>query len=128
MRKDHTFKFQADVIAAAAEDEAAYHKERMKFWKNELARSIKIVKKTASIKWHEYQVTGGSRREGFINYGDQAAYSRANEAKSKIESHQQMLSKFETDARVYGTQGTHEYELSTEDVRYFRLGGEPRED
>lgn len=127
MRKEHTFKFPASVIAKAAKDEAAYHKERIKFWKAELTKSIKIVKKTANIKWREYAVTGGMRWEGYINYGDQSAYNRANESNNKIDTHQSMISRFETDARVYGTQGEHEYELSTDDVHYFRLGGEPRE-
>lgn len=127
MRKDHTFKFPASVIAKAAKDEAAYHKERVRFWKAELSRSMKIVKKTANIKWKESIVTGGVHWDGYISYGDQAAYNRANEATNKISSHLQMQSRFETDARVYGTQEDHEYELSTDDVHYFRLGGEPRE-
>ncbi len=34
-REDHTFKFKAIEISAAAEKHAIYHEQRLKFWEKE---------------------------------------------------------------------------------------------
>jgi hypothetical protein len=126
MREKHTFKFRAKVIADAAQEEASYHREREGYWRIEYEESWAKVKQTAHIEFRESQHTNGSHMEAYVDYGDPMAILRANEAKSKIESHRQAAERYETDARVYGTQ-QDTYELSTDDVHYFRLGGEPRE-
>jgi hypothetical protein len=49
------------------------------------------------------------------------------EAFVKIQSHVKAAEQYESDARVYGTQDEFPYHLSSEDVHYFRMGGETRE-
>ena len=125
MRQEHEFHFSAAVIAKAATEEAQYHREREAYWRSEYETSIQRVKETAGVKFIEREVTGGKRIDIVVDYGDPAAYSRMQESFNKIESHMGAAERYESDARVYGTQ-SRSYTLSPEDVHYFHLGGEPR--
>lgn len=129
MSKDqHEFQFPADRIALAAWDEADYHEGRVAYWKAEYETSFARVKETARIVVKEVNITGGKRADVTVDYGDAAAFRRLNESITKIESHRKAADRFRTEATVYGTQGERAYELSTEDVHYFRLGGGEREE
>lgn len=127
MRDKHTFQFQADQIAKAAKIEAEYHRQRNLFWGAELEKAVAVVKKTARIEVKEFAITGGVRFDVAVEYGDPSAYRRMQEASEKAYRHRQACERFETDARIYGTQD-RVYELSTEDVHYYRLGGGERTD
>jgi len=127
-RERHLFQFHAVQIASAARAEAAYHDERRKWWETEQELAIAEVKATTSLEVKEFEITGGKRIDLSINYGDGAAYRRMKESGEKIATHREAAERFETDARVYGTQGDRIYELETADVHYYRLGGGPRVD
>lgn len=127
-RSKHLFGFPADKIAEAAKAEAAYHETRLAYWKAELEKSMEQVKATAKIKIKEQNVTGGTRLELVIDYGDQSACYRMNESQQKIERHRQAAERFRSDAMVYGSQNTRTYDLDAEDVHHFRLSGKPREE
>jgi 3-keto-L-gulonate-6-phosphate decarboxylase len=128
MREKHLFQFNAKAIADAAALEAKYHRDRERYWKQEQADSLKIVQKTAKIVVKEVAVSGGTRPEVTLDYGDASAQIRMNEAFYKAANHRQAAERFETDAKVYGTQGERVYELETADVHYYRLGGGAREE
>ena len=127
-RTEHRFQFSASAIAAAAQAEAEYHKQRMAFWADAYGTAMTTVQATARVDFKEYQVTGGVRIDAVVTYGDPAEWKRAQEAWGKIHEHRQAADRFITDARIYGTQGERIYELDSEDVHYFRLGGEARPD
>ena len=129
MRDKHTFNFYAEEIEKAATAEAKYHRERAEHWKQQQAEATARVKATATIKIEEVGVTNGSRLHVGVEYGDKAAYQLLDLAYQKVQAHIAAAERFETDARVYGSQdATSVYELDTADVHYFRLGGQPRED
>jgi hypothetical protein len=129
MRDKHTFQFSAGQIAEAAKDEAAYHSDRVSYWKGVLERCIDRVKDTAEIQFEEVDVTGGKRLQVSVKYGDQLAYQKMSLAYGKIDSHRAAAERFETDARVYGSQSADRvYDLDTADVHYYRLGGNPRDE
>lgn len=127
-RKEHLFLFSASDIAKAAAAEAEYHEERKAYWEKEYDAAVAIVEKTAGAKVQKQAVTDGYRVDVVIDYGDPAAYRRMQESFSKINSHREDAERFRTDERVYGSQSDRLYELDSDDVRHFRLGGEPRED
>lgn len=127
-RKEHTFLFSATDICKAARDEAEYHEARIAYWEEEYDKAVAIVEKTAGARVDKRPITGGYQVDVVVDYGDPAAYRRMQQSFSKIQSHREDAEQFRTDERVYGSQDGRQYELDTEDVHHFRLGGEPRED
>ncbi len=127
-RADHLFTFHADEIADAARGEAKYHEDRLAYWKGEYEVAATRVEETIGAKIDRQQVTGGERVVVVVDYGDPAAYKRLQEAWEKSADHREAAERFRTDERLYGTQSNRVYELTTEDVHYYRLGGGPRED
>lgn len=127
-RDKHLFQFTAQQIAEAAKCEQEYHAGRMNYWKNEYDTSVKDVESTIGAKLVRKPVTGGYRVDVEVNYGDPLAYARMQESFQKISFHRDFAERFATDAKVYGTQHDRSYELSTEDVHYYRLGGGQREE
>jgi len=127
-RKDHLFQFAAGEIARAAQQEADHHEGRRLWWSAEYERAVAIVQATAGVKIIRQQVTGGERVDVAVDYGDPIAYRRMQEAFEKIQAHRKAAEAYRSDAVVYGTQGDRVYEVGTEDVAYFRLAAQPRED
>lgn len=125
-RQEHRFEFPAAAIAQAAEAEASYHEIRASWWTAEYGMAVEKVRATAFVEIREYEVTGGKRADVVVNYGDPAAYKRMGEAFQKWEEHRLAAERYRTDARLYRTQAGRVYELDTDDVHYFRLGGEAR--
>lgn len=125
-RDKHEFQFTADWIAKAAFGEAEYHRDRESYWKAEYASAVSRVKETAGVEVRTFPVTGGERADVVVNYGDPAAYKRMGEAFDKQQQHRVAAERYETEGRIYGTQGQRTYELSPDDVHYFRLGNEAR--
>jgi hypothetical protein len=126
-RHEHTFQFKASEISGAATREENYHRERQAYWEEELRGAMDRVRETSGVKIEEQVVTGGSRPVVSVDYGDHAAYIRMQDAWVKAHSHREAAERFETDAKVYMTQDVRTYELSTDDVHHYRLGGGPRE-
>jgi hypothetical protein len=126
-RSDHSFQFPAATIAAAADAEAEYHRERRDYWRLELARSIERVRETARIDVREFSVTGGTRVDVVVDYGDQASYKRMQEAQAKAAAHSEQAGRYELEARLYASQGDRVYELDGDDVAFYRLNGAERE-
>jgi hypothetical protein len=127
-RSEHAFQFKASEIAAAAGAEANYHETRTVYWQLEMDSAYKRVEATIGARIQQQPITGGWRADVVVDYGDPAASRRLNEAGNKVQRHREAAERFRTDERLYGTQADRVYELSTEDVHYFRLGGGPRED
>ena len=125
-RAEHRFQFNANMIALAAKAEAEYHWGRMTFWSDAYGKAITEVQATARVEFKEYEVTGGTRMDAVVNYGDPAAWKRAQEAWSKMHEHRLAAERLRTDAALYGSQGERVYELNSDDVHYFRLAGETR--
>lgn len=125
-RDKHEFQFAAGAVADAAKGEATYHRAREVHWRGLYAEAVAQVKGTASIKVSEIDVTGGKQAHVTVEYGDPAAYRLMGLAFEKMQSHRRDAERYETDYRVYATQGDRTYELSGDDVHYFRLGGEQR--
>lgn len=126
-RSTHKFQFSASAIAQAAKIEAEYHRERLAHWQERLSAAARRVEETISAKLVKTEVTGGERYSAYVDYGDREAWDELQTADGKIQEHRRALDRYETDARVYGTQGDHAYELDTDDVHHFRLGGQERE-
>jgi hypothetical protein len=127
-RDEHTFQFKAIEIAEAAEKQAVYHEQRLKYWKKEYDNAVRIVEKTIGAKLVKQQLTRGYRVEVVVNYGDPTAYSRLQEAFRKIETHRKFAERYRSDQQVYSTQGERFYELALDDVQYFRLDGREQEE
>ncbi len=125
-RQAHLFQFEASKIAEAARAEADYHRGREAWWRSEYLTAAQRVKATATIEVRTYRVTGGERADVVLNYGDPAAYKRMGEAWQKVAEHCDAAGRYASDAQVYGTQAARSYELTLEDVHYFRFGGEAR--
>ncbi len=126
-RSKHLFKFTARDIAAAAQEELAYHVKRTNFWNDEYRRAVDFLKHTAKVEFREFAVTGATRVDLVVNYGDPLAFKRMQEAFEKIDSHRRAAEKFRIDAATYGSQEpTRVYELDADDVLYYRLGGGSR--
>jgi hypothetical protein len=126
-RAGHLFTFPAARIAEACEAEAKYHLVRLAYWQGEQDAATEIVTETCSAKVAKREHTGGYTVDVVVNYGDPAAYQRMQESARKVQTHRDLAERFETERDVYATQdGT--YELTQEDVHYFRLGGGGREE
>ena len=128
MRNEHEFQFSASEISDAAADEADYHEKRIAYWEDEYEKAIATVEATASVEVKRRDITGGQTVDVVVNYGDYDAYLQMQRAFKKIATHRDALERFQSDEQVYATQGDRVYELSLEDVHYYRLGGGPRED
>ena len=127
-RTKHTFQFPAEKITEAAAAEAEYHDMRAQYWTEEQVAAATRVMEEASVKLVRQQVTDGERMEIVVDYGDPTSYRRMQEAFAKIGRHKAAAEQYRVEARVYGSQEKRVYDLDAEDVRYFHLGGEPRED
>lgn len=127
-RSEHTFQFDAAKIAEAARSEAEYHEDRLGYWRAEYDTAIAQVEETIGAKIVRRQITGGEAVDVAVDYGDPDAWQHAQRAFGKIGTHRMAAERYRTDQRVYETQGDRVYELDTDDVHHFRLGGEPRED
>lgn len=135
-RADHQFQFTAGAIAAAAKAEAEYHEARTAFWQLEYDTAVGQVERTIGAKLVKHQITGGYAVQVVVHHGDPEAWVRTQEAFSKIQQHTDAAHRYRTEQRVYESQehtGTSNnvprlYELSADDVHYFRLGGESRDD
>ena len=122
-RDKHLFQFSGAKISIAAASEAKYRRSRVEFWKAEQEIAIDKLKK-CSVEVSEYPITGGVEARATIN---PELSRRASECASKIRDHQQAAERYEIEAVAYGTQGDRIYELQSDDVVYFRLGGGTRE-
>jgi hypothetical protein len=127
-RASHKFQFNANIIAEAAEAEAAYHDERVVYWEDRLRVALATVKATIGAKVVESEVTGGKRADVIVDYGDPEAWREYQLAYGKVRTHKEAADRYLTDARLYGTQSVQTYELDSDDVHHFRLGGQERED
>jgi hypothetical protein len=125
-RSEHTFEFAATTITEAAGNEADYHEARALYWQDELETAIARVRETAGVKIEEQAMTGGYRPVVSVDYGDSAAYLRMQDAFAKAQTHREDAERYRTDQRVYGSQNGRVYELDSDDVHHFRLGGEER--
>jgi len=127
-RSEHSFQFPAGEIAAAARAEADYHEDRLRYWQDEYDEAIRTVEKTIGAKIVRRAVTAGEEVDVVVDYGDSDAWQQAQRAFRKIRDHREAVGRYRTDERVYSTQSDRVYELDTDDVHHFRLGGEPRDD
>jgi hypothetical protein len=127
-RDEHTFQFKAIEIAEAAEKQAVYHEQRLKYWEKEYDSAVRIVNNTIGAKLVKQRLTRGYRVEVVVNYGDPSAYSRLQEAFRKIETHRKSAEEFRSDQQVYSTQGERFYELALDDVQYYHLDGRVQEE
>jgi hypothetical protein len=127
-RDEHTFEFKAIEISEAAEKQAVYHEQRLKYWEKEYDSAVRIVNNTIGAKLVKQRLTRGYRVEVVVNYGDPSAYSRLQEAFRKIETHRKSAEEFRSDQQVYSTQGERFYELALDDVQYYHLDGRVQEE
>jgi hypothetical protein len=127
-RAKHIFEFQANVIGAAAEGEALYHRARARYWREELEKATFRVSETAGVRVERVEHTGGWSPQVVVNYGDPAAYARMTESARKIQEHDKAAERFESDRVLYNTQAQRIYPLDGEDVAHFRLNGRAREE
>lgn len=128
-RSTHTFQFPATQIADAAAYEADYHKQRLEHWRERYERAAVRVRETVSAKVAETAATGGIKHLSVaVNYGDPLAWEEATLAHRKSQEHRAAMERFQTDERIYRTQGERTYDLDTEDVHHFRLGGGVRDE
>jgi hypothetical protein len=127
MRDEHTFQFSASAIAKSARSEVEYHRQRQAYWEEEYKKAVETVRQTAKVEIVEQPITGGMRADVRVDYGDPVAYRRLGESFDKIQQHRQDAERFASEAQLYDSQdGVRTYELSAEDVHYFRLSGRPR--
>lgn len=127
-RDEHTFEFQASEIAQAAKAEADYHESRVDHWEERAATALVTVKSTIGAKVEEHPVTSGPPQvQIVVDYGDSAAWREYTLAHQKANQHREAADRYRTDERVYGTQ-QRPYELDTNDVHHFRLGGQARDE
>lgn len=127
-RNEHLFQFNAIRIAAAASDEADYHEDRLQFWKDEYDKAVEVVENTIGAKVEKRNVTGGYTVDVVVDYGDPADYRQMKRAFEKMNDHRDAAERYRSDQKVYETQADGVYLLDTNDVHYFRLGNEERED
>ena len=127
-RNEHTFQFKANEIAEAAMKQAIYHEQRLNYWKKEYDSAVRIVEKTIGAKLVKHRLTRGYRIDVVVNYGDPSAYSRLQEAFTKIGTHSESAEQFRSDQQVYKTQGGRLYELALDDVQYYHLDGRVQEE
>lgn len=127
-RNEHTFQFRAIEIAEAAEKQANYHEQRLKYWEKEYDSAVRIVQNTIGAKLVKQRLTRGYRVEVVVNYGDPSAYSRLQESFRKIETHRESAEQFRSDQQVYKTQGERLYQLAVDDVQYYHLDGRVQEE
>jgi hypothetical protein len=131
-RSNHKFQFKASQIAKAAQAEAEYHEERLAHWREREDAARAKVEDTATVRISKHEVTGGNQYNANVDFGDREAWQELLLASEKVQSHGREAERFRSDANVYGTQydgGDRDrvYELDSDDVHHFRLGGEPRE-
>lgn len=126
-RTNHKFEFTAKVIAATAAREAEYHERRHRHWERRRGEALERVKETIGAEVVEHETTGGRQASVVVKYGDPAAWKDYQLAYGKADSHRAEADRYRTDERVYGTQNDRAYDLDTDDVHHFRLGGQERE-
>lgn len=127
-RHKHMFRFPANEISKAADDEMVYHAERLDYWEHRQERSVARLEETIGAKIVKAPVTGGMQHRVVVDYGDANAHHDLQLSDRKIEMHRRLYETFQAERAVYGSQGTREYELTVDDVEHFRLGGSPRPD
>lgn len=123
-REKHLFQFTGKQISEAASREAAYHAERLIFWKGEHKRAVDKAKESG-LEVSEYPVTGGVYAQMVIN---PTLQERLTVCANKIHKHRKEAETLTIEADCYGTQPDRSYELDGTDVVYFRLAGGPREE
>lgn len=126
-RSGHLFTFTANRISEAAKKEAQYHRDRLAYWEQEYDTAVRVVEETVGAKIVRHPVTDGYTVEVVVDHGDPAAYTRMQQSFRKIALHRELAAQYESDFSVYGSQTTS-YQLTREDVRWFRLGDEPRDE
>jgi hypothetical protein len=127
-RQEHSFQFKATQIAVAAKAEAEYHEQRIAYWQAEFEKAYARVEATIGAKIERQQVTGGWQSIITVNHGDPAAALRLSQSERKIQDHQKAAERLRSDQQLYETQGERAYDLDTDDVHHYRLGGGPRDD
>lgn len=128
LRNEHKFTFEGKAIAEAAQAESDYHADRIGHWQARADKALEVVRDTIGAKVVEQNVTGGKQASIDIDYGDREAWAEYTLAYRKVAMHTEDRDRFEQDAVTYGSQPGVYFELDRDDVRWFRLGGDPRED
>lgn len=127
-RSEHKFEFKASEIATAAAEARMYHEERLKHWQARSDDALATVEGTIGAKVVRRQQTNGDAADVIVDYGDPDAWREYQLAFGKVRTHRQAAERYQTDERVYGTQGDRPYDLDTDDVHHFHLGGQGREE
>lgn len=129
-RNEHLFQFPAAQVAEAAKAEWEYHTRRIAYWKEERTKAIEAIKAQAvKIEVREYPASGGGVSTQVTTTIDMTLTSRINTCDGKINQHVKDADRFKIEADAYGSQAQARfYEMSPEDVVYFRLAGGPREE
>ncbi len=118
-RHEWTFRYTATVVAAAAEEKAAYHREREAYWRDEEIKAKDAIDH-AGVEVRSQEVTGGFQHQVVL---DPALAAPLNTAASKIQTHRKEAEQYEEWAAVLGDQPTFtDLDLDWTDVIYFGLG------
>ena len=127
-RFGHIFQFTGRQIATAAPQLADHHTKRHLYWQNEYKEACAKFKDSVSITFGEFPVTGGTRLDARIEYGDRMIYHRMVESWEKMQKHSEAAQKYKLEANIYATQHERVYELDPADILYFKIGRDELED
>lgn len=119
-RSDIRFGFGGLVIKSAAKCKAQYHRDRQKWWEEELSKAHESLRE--SVQLRDQAITGGTRKVAVF---DEEKQMRVNECENKINLHQTQAEDYE--AWVIGMDSFSvgkTFNLSISDIKFFGLGEE----
>lgn len=120
-RVDWTFRYKPAEVLEAAKKCAKHHLERLQWWKKELEKTEKELRKKG-FEYREREETLGTHVQ---IVGDPELSKRASQCREKIFSHQEAQRVYETWARALlrrkSRQPKDELELKLSDIVYFEL-------
>ena len=121
-RSAWTFNYRAAELQEASERQAAYHREREAYYK-EQAEALEVKLREGGIELREQNVTGGPR---FAAAVDPEIAEELHQARMRRDAHATKAKRFDAYVGSFGAVGTTvSYQLTIEDVDYFALHREP---
>ncbi|MEE8503970.1 MAG: hypothetical protein V3T26_05925 [candidate division NC10 bacterium] len=118
-RSQWKFRFAAALVAEAAQNRADHHRDRRKWWEDELEKTDKQLRETG-VEFRSHEVTGGQRLDLAV---DPTLKNRYEEGRFKVQAHTEKWEEFErwTFALETAAEDVVVLELDIDDIAFFGI-------
>lgn len=116
-RSQWRFAYQTEGLATAAKGRVEHHRERERWWRDELSKAEGDLRETG-VEFREMPETGHVRLDAVL---DPQKQRRVNESRTKVREHGKLAEEYEMYLRAFKLNPGAVLELNADDIQFFGL-------